>query len=245
MCAFPALVAKTNHPGDKDGEAGFHVQNRRVFMMDGALTNCQLACGQAAAAGCGRWTCCPEMRVQLPHKLWLYCWIPPTLNGNVSPGQSSMVLRMGLQPARGCVWASNSSSGLQLCPRHTPAGHFTQSNWISCTVDPVTFAVTRHWANQQGHGASLSSGPHIKKEFVQLCTSRFMQTLSRNTQDAERSRTHAALSAISLSSWWVYKLHSSLGYYQCFPISYRQLINSRWVLYTLYDKLISWHFFLL
>lgn len=93
---FSALVAQTNHPGDKDGGAGFHVQNRRVFMMDGALTNCQLACRQETAAGCGRRTCFPEMRVQLPHKLWLYCWIPPTLNGNVSPGQGSMVLHMGL-----------------------------------------------------------------------------------------------------------------------------------------------------
>lgn len=46
-------------------------------MMDGALANCELACGQAAAAGCGCRTCFPEMRVQLPHKLWLYCWIPP------------------------------------------------------------------------------------------------------------------------------------------------------------------------
>lgn len=46
-------------------------------MMDGALTNCLLACGQAAAADCGRRACFPGMRVQLPHKLWLYRWIPP------------------------------------------------------------------------------------------------------------------------------------------------------------------------
>lgn len=108
---FSALVAKTNHPGDKDGEAGFHVQNRRVFMMDGALTNCQLASGlaaAAAAAGCSSRTCFLEMRVQPPHKLWLYFWIPPFLNGNVSPEQHSMVLHMGLQCAHGCVWASNS-----------------------------------------------------------------------------------------------------------------------------------------
>lgn len=73
-------------------------------MMDGALTNCQLASGQAAAAAAGlvSWRCEP------PHKLWLYFWIPPTLNGNVSPEQHSMVLHMGLQRAHGCVWASNS-----------------------------------------------------------------------------------------------------------------------------------------
>lgn len=113
-------------------------------MMDGALTNCQLACGQAAAAGCGLRTCFPEMRVQLPHKLWLYCWISPTLNGNVSPGQSIMVLHMGLQRARARVWASNSWPGVQLCPLHAPVGHLTQSNWMSRTVDPVTLAVMRN-----------------------------------------------------------------------------------------------------
>lgn len=57
---FSSLVAKTNHPGDKDGEAGFLVQNRRVFMMDGALTNCQLAYRQTAATGCGCRTCFPK-----------------------------------------------------------------------------------------------------------------------------------------------------------------------------------------
>lgn len=30
---------------------------------------------------------------------------PPTLNGNVSPGQSGTVLHMGLRRAEGCVWA--------------------------------------------------------------------------------------------------------------------------------------------
>lgn len=68
---------------------------------------------------------------------------------------------------------------------------------------------------------------------------------SRNTQDAEWSPAHAELWAVSLSACWVYKLHSSLSYDQCFPIL---LIDGcdvcRWViLYTLYDNLISWHFF--
>lgn len=37
-----------------------------------------------------------------------------------------------------------SERGEQLCPLHSAGGHFTQSNWISRAVDPITSVVTRH-----------------------------------------------------------------------------------------------------
>lgn len=50
----------------------------------------------------------------------------------------------------GCVGVNvvlgrgSSKHGEQLCPLHSAGGHFTQSNWISRTVDPITSVVTRH-----------------------------------------------------------------------------------------------------
>lgn len=38
----------------------------------------------------------------------------------------------------------SSERGEQLRPPHSAGGHFTQSNWISRTVDPITSVVTRH-----------------------------------------------------------------------------------------------------
>lgn len=67
-----------------------------------------------------------------------------------------MVLHMELQHAlqRVCVVTpamcvcglrtESSERGEQLRPRHSAGGHFTQSNWISRTVDPITLAVKRH-----------------------------------------------------------------------------------------------------
>lgn len=56
----------------------------------------------------------------------------------------------------------------QLCLLHSPGGHFTQSKWISRTVDPITSAVTRHWANQLVHRTMASFGPPTKLECVQV-----------------------------------------------------------------------------
>lgn len=75
-----------------------------------------------------------------------------------------MVLHMELQqvgqrwcvvsPGRvdACVYAArarglgteSSERGEQLCPLHSAGGHFTQSKWISRTVDPITPVVARH-----------------------------------------------------------------------------------------------------
>lgn len=38
----------------------------------------------------------------------------------------------------------SSERGEQLHPPFSAGGHFTQSNWISRTVDPITSVVTRH-----------------------------------------------------------------------------------------------------
>ena len=62
----------------------------------------------------------------------------------------------------------SSERGEQLRPLHSAGGHFTQSNWISRTVDPITSVVTRHWANQRGHRTLSSPGPPIKSDFVQV-----------------------------------------------------------------------------
>lgn len=56
----------------------------------------------------------------------------------------------------------------QLCLLHSASGHFTRSKWISRTVDPITSAVTRHWANQLVHRTMASFGPPTKLECVQV-----------------------------------------------------------------------------
>lgn len=56
---FSALVGTTNHPGDKDREPGFRVQNRRAFMMDGVPTNCQSGVG-TGSSGLGSHDFFPE-----------------------------------------------------------------------------------------------------------------------------------------------------------------------------------------